>query len=84
MNWVLIGIVIYAISFAGIIIGTIVYYFRNPQRMTIKIRNSNPKIERLIQQVLTIFTYLVVTCVAFNVIWGIIIIIWIVVDRANH
>lgn len=84
MNWVLIGIVIYAVSFVGIVIGTIIYYFRNPQRMNIHIRNSNPNVERFMQKALTLFAYLVIVGVAFNVIWGIITIIWTIIGRAHH
>jgi hypothetical protein len=82
MNWVLVGIVIYAVSFLGIIIGTIIYYFRNPQRMSINIHNPNPKVERFMQKALTLFAYLVIAGVAFNIIWGIITIVWIIIDRA--
>jgi hypothetical protein len=84
MNWVLMGVVIYIVLFLGTVIGTILLYLHISRNMDVNIYDLNTKIEKIGQKGLNLLSSLIISIVVFNLIWGIIIIVWIIIDRAGN
>ena len=80
MNWIIFWIITYFVLSISVVVGTIIYYIRHPDRME-KIPKRNLKIENIIYKFFKVYAYIMIVLVVFNAAIALILVIWLIIKN---